>query len=137
MEQHFLFSMAGVLIGLCLAAAASWIRKRQQKIEVQFAQNTAARIIDEAKKDANAIKKEAEIHARDSVQQERVEFDKEVRETKRELQSQEKRLFAKEEALEKRVESLEKRERRHWRKNRLNVIVRWTPRNANGSKLLD
>jgi ribonucrease Y len=102
--------MAGAVIGFCIAALVAWVRSRQQKMELQHAQNTAARIIDEAKKDANAIKKEAEIHARDSVQQERADFDKEVRETKRELQSQEKRLFSKEEGLERRVESLDKRE---------------------------
>ena len=110
LDSKILFIVVGAVIGLCIAALAAWVRSRQQKMDLQLAQNTAARIIDEAKKDANAIKKEAEIHARDSVQQERADFDKEVRETKRELQSQEKRLFTKEEALEKRVESLDKRE---------------------------
>jgi ribonucrease Y len=110
LDFRILFIMAGAVIGFCIAALVAWVRSRQQKMELQLAQNTAARIIDEAKKDANAIKKEAEIHARDSVQQERADFDKEVRETKRELQSQEKRLFSKEEGLERRVESLDKRE---------------------------
>jgi ribonucrease Y len=108
--EHSILFILGLLIGVGAAVLIGWVRKRQQQAEEQAAQITAARIIDEAKKDATAIKKEAEIHARDSVQQERLEFDKEVRETRRELQALEKRLFSKEEGLEKRIDSLEKRE---------------------------
>jgi ribonuclease Y len=86
LDANIFSIVIGVLIGVGSALVIVWIRKKQQQAELQIAQNTAARIIDEAKKDANAIKKEAEIYARDSVQQERIEFDKEVRETRRELQ---------------------------------------------------
>jgi ribonucrease Y len=110
LEQSILFIVIGLIIGVGSAVAITWIWKRQQQVEQQAAHNSAARIIDEAKKDANAIKREAEIHARDSVQQERLEFEKEVRETRRELQALEKRLVAKDEGLEKRIDSLEKRE---------------------------
>ena len=110
LEANIFSIVIGLLIGVGLSVVIAWIRRKQQQTELQLAQNTAARIIDEAKKDANAIKKEAEIHARDSVQQERVEFDKEVRETRRELQALEKRLISKDEGLEKRADSIEKRE---------------------------
>ena len=110
LEANIFSIVIGLLIGVGLSLVIAWIRRKQQQTELQLAQNTAARIIDEAKKDANAIKKEAEIHARDSVQQERVEFDKEVRETRRELQALEKRLISKDEGLEKRADSIEKRE---------------------------
>lgn len=110
LEANILSIVIGLLIGVGLSVVFVWIRRKQQQTQLQLAQNTAARIIDEAKKDANAIKKEAEIHARDSVQQERVEFDKEVRETRRELQALEKRLISKDEGLEKRADSIERRE---------------------------
>jgi ribonucrease Y len=110
LEANIFSIVIGLLIGVGLSLVIVWIRKKQQQTELHLAQNTAARIIDEAKKDANAIKKEAEIHARDGVQQERVEFDKEVRETRRELQALEKRLISKDEGLEKRADSIEKRE---------------------------
>ena len=110
LEQSILFIVIGLIIGVGSALVIAWIWKKQQQVEQQAAHNSAARIIDEAKKDANAIKREAEIHARDSVQQERLEFEKEVRETRRELQALEKRLVAKDEGLEKRIDSLEKRE---------------------------
>jgi ribonuclease Y len=110
LETNIFSIVIGVLIGVGSALVIAWVRTKQQQAELNIAQNTAARIIDEAKKDANAIKKEAEIYARDSIQQERIEFDKEVRETRRELQALEKRLLGKDEALEKRADSIEKRE---------------------------
>jgi ribonucrease Y len=110
LDANIFSIVIGVLIGVGSSLAIAWIRRKQQQAELQIAQNTAARIIDEAKKDANAIKKEAEIYARDSLQQEHIEFEKEVRETRRELQAQEKRLVSKDEGLEKRIDSIEKRE---------------------------
>jgi ribonuclease Y len=105
-----MLAIAGLLAGVLITVAVSWIRNRQRQAHVETAKNAAARIVEEAKKDANAIKKEAEIQAKDSVLKERLEFEKEVRETRRELQSQEKRLVGKEEAIDKRVEFIERRE---------------------------
>ncbi|OGQ76156.1 MAG: ribonuclease Y [Deltaproteobacteria bacterium RIFCSPLOWO2_12_FULL_60_16] len=102
--------IAGLLVGVLLALAIAWLRRKQQRGQMELAQGTAARIIEEAKKEASAIKKEAEIQARDSVLQARTDFEKEVRETRRELQALEKRLINKEENLDKRVEAAEKRE---------------------------
>jgi ribonuclease Y len=79
-------------------------------MQIELAQDAAARIIEEAKRDASAIKKEAEVESKDSVIKEKADLEKEVRETRRELQSFEKRLVTKEEALEKRVDSVEKRD---------------------------
>jgi ribonuclease Y len=104
------FGIAGLLVGVCLALLVVWVRRKQRRVEMELAQNAAARIIEEAKKDAAAIKKEAEIQAKDSVVKEKLDFEKEVRETRRELQNTEKRLVGKEESLDKRVESIEKRE---------------------------
>ncbi|HXV80746.1 MAG TPA: ribonuclease Y [Candidatus Binatia bacterium] len=102
--------MAGLFLGVCLALSIVWMRRKQQRAEVELAQNAAARIIEEAKKDADAIKKEAELQTKDSLLKEKIEFEKEVRETRRELQTFEKRLVSKEEALEKRLDGAEKRE---------------------------
>jgi ribonucrease Y len=94
--------------GILLAMAVVWVRDKKGKAETETAKNTAARILEEAKKDATAIKKEAELHATDSVLKERAELEKEVRETRRELQNQERRLISKEEGIDKRVDSLDK-----------------------------
>jgi ribonucrease Y len=110
LDQNIWFGVAGLLLGVCLALSVVWMRRKQQRAEAELAQNAAARIIEEAKKDAGAIKKEAEIQVKDSLIKEKIDFEKEVRETRRELQAFEKRLVSKEEALDKRVDSVEKRD---------------------------
>jgi ribonuclease Y len=108
--QYIVIGLAGVFFGILVSLLAVWIRRKQRQLEIQLAENTAARIIDEAKKDANATKKDAEIQAKDSILRERMDFEKEVRETRRELQGLEKRLVSREEGLDKRLEAIEKRE---------------------------
>jgi ribonuclease Y len=110
LDQSIVFGIAGLLLGVLLALLIVWVRRKQRRMELEVAQNAAARIVEEAKKDAGAIKKEAELQAKDSVVKEKLEFEKEVRETRRELQTAEKRLVSKEEALDKRIDSIDKRE---------------------------
>jgi len=110
LDQNIWFGIAGLLLGASLVLLLVWARRKQQRAEIELAQNAAARIIEEAKKDAGAIKKEAEIQVKDSLIKEKLDFEKEVREIRRELQALEKRVISKEETLDKRVDSLEKRE---------------------------
>ena len=111
MDQNIWFAIAaGLLLGVCLALSVVWMRRKQQRTEVELAENAAARIIEEAKKDAGAIKKEAEIQVKDNLIKEKMDFEKEVRETRREFQAFEKRLVSKEEGLDKRIDSVEKRD---------------------------
>ena len=110
LDQNIWFGISGLLLGVFLALSIVWVRRKQQRTQIELAQNAAARIIEEAKKDAGAIKKEAEIQVKDSLIKEKVDFDQEVRETRREIQTFEKRLLSKEEALEKRIDAVEKRD---------------------------
>lgn len=110
LDQNIWFGIAGLLLGVLFALSTVWVRRKQQRTEIELAENAAARIIEEAKRDAGAIKKEAEIQAKDGLVKEKMDFEKEVRETRRELQAFEKRLVGKEEALDKRVDSVEKRD---------------------------
>ncbi len=110
LDQNIWFGIAGLLLGVLFALSIVWVRRKQQRTEIELAENAAARIIEEAKRDAGAIKKEAEIQAKDSLIKEKMDFEKEVRETRREFQTFEKRLVGKEEALDKRVDSVEKRD---------------------------
>ncbi|MDH3443576.1 MAG: ribonuclease Y [Deltaproteobacteria bacterium] len=93
-----------------MALFVAWIRNKQNHAELEAGKQGASRIIEEAKKDGAAIRKEAEIQAKDSILREKAEFEKEVRETRRELQNQEKRLIGKEEMIDKRVDVVDKRE---------------------------
>lgn len=110
MEFFALIGIGSFLGGVSLSLAISWLRSRQRRIQVELAQSTAARIMEEAKKEATTIKKEAEIQSKDNLLQARTDFEKEVRETRRELQTLEKRLINKEEGIDKRIETAEKRD---------------------------
>ena len=61
MDSSLLFGLIGLIIGTGLAAGFFWLRAKQERAETGAAQKTAARILEEAKKDASAIRKEAEI----------------------------------------------------------------------------
>ncbi|MET0503129.1 MAG: ribonuclease Y [Candidatus Binatia bacterium] len=110
LDQNTLFAIVGLLLGVVVTLSIVWVRRKQQRMQIELAQDAAARIVEEAKRDAGAIRKEAEIEAKDSVIKEKADLEKEVRETRRELQSFEKRLVGKEEALDKRLDSVEKRD---------------------------
>ncbi len=110
MNEVVLVGLAGLVGGVILALVFTWIRSKQSQGQLESAKQGASRIIEEAKKDAAVIRKEAEIQAKDIVLRGKADFEKEVREARRELQSQEKRLIGKEELIDKRVDSVDKRE---------------------------
>jgi ribonucrease Y len=110
LNQPALFGLAGLVAGLVIALLFAWVRSKQNQAEREAAKQAAARIVEEAKKDASGIRKEAEIQIKDDVLKEKAEFEREVRDTRRELQNQEKRLIGKEEMIDKRAESIDKRE---------------------------
>ncbi|MCH8055654.1 MAG: DUF3552 domain-containing protein, partial [Deltaproteobacteria bacterium] len=105
-----LVGVVGLLGGVLLALSIAWLRRKQRRLQMELAQSTAARIIEEAKKEANAIKKDAEIQGKDGILRAKGDFEREVRETRRELLVLEKRLLNREESLDKRIEMAEKRE---------------------------
>jgi ribonuclease Y len=110
LNQPVLFGLAGLVGGVILALVFAWIRSKQSQGQREAANQAATRIIEEAKKDASGIRKEAEIQAKDGILKEKSEFERELRETRRELQNQEKRLIGKEEMIDKRAEAVDRRE---------------------------
>jgi ribonuclease Y len=86
------------------------LRERLFKNRLTAAENLSARIVDEAKKEAETIKKEAVIQAKENVLKIKSEFDKESRDRKLELDNLEKKIRSKEENLDKRIDQLAQRE---------------------------
>lgn len=68
-------------------------------------------IVEDAKKKAENLLKEAQVEAKDRLFKMKSEFDSETAETRGELKNQEKRLIQKEENLEKKNEHIEKKEK--------------------------
>ena len=104
-----LLGVIGFILGGLVSSSIFLFRRKQRQIQIELERSTAARIIEEAKKEASAIRREGEIQAKDSILKSRVEFEKEVRETRREVQELERKLFRAEESLDKRIDKVEKR----------------------------
>jgi len=109
LEINVLLGVIGFILGGLVSSSIFLFRRKQRQIQIELERSTAARIIEEAKKEASAIRREGEIQAKDSILKSRVEFEKEVRETRREVQELERKLFRAEESLDKRMDKVEKR----------------------------
>lgn len=103
-----------VVISLVTALIGAWIgffiRKSIAEAKISSAEHAAEQIVENAKKDAEALKKETVVEAKDEVHRLRTEADKDIRERRNEIQRQERRLLQKEETLDKKIESLERKE---------------------------
>lgn len=100
-----------ILLGLFVGAAVGYFyRKSVAEAKIAGARNAADQIIEDAKRDAEAMKKESLLEAKDEIHKLRSDAEREVRERRNELQKQENRLLQKEENLDRKDESLNKRE---------------------------
>ena len=89
----------GVLLGYALSRKLS--QKKRESSEI-----LSSRIVDEAKKEAETIKKEAVLQAKENLLKVKTEFEKDTRERKVELDNLERRLRSKEENIDKRIDAL-------------------------------
>ncbi|MDR2711681.1 MAG: ribonuclease Y, partial [Clostridiales bacterium] len=107
------------MIPVCLALGATagyLIRKNLAEAKIRSAEEAAAKILLEAKKEAETKKKEALLEAKDEIHKVRTESEKENKERRNEIQRQEKRLQQKEESLDRKLENLEKKEENNKKK---------------------
>ena len=105
---------AGLITGLVFAFV-SQARLKTQKIAIEL---DKAKIVDEAQKKAEGIKKEAHVEAKEVLYQAKAEAEKEIRERRSELNHLDKRLRQKEESIEKKYEQIEKRDQELNRKEK-------------------
>lgn len=99
------------LIGLIVGAVVSYvIIKRVNDSKVTGARSSAELIVEEAKREAEALKKEAILEAKDETHVLRTEAENDIRDRRSELQKQENRLLQKEENLDRKDDALNKRE---------------------------
>jgi ribonucrease Y len=104
----------GVFVGMRL-------RRKIAESQLAGAEQAAAKILEDARKEADTLRKEAIIQAKDTVLEAKSDWEQESRELRRELQAHEKRLLQKEEHLDRkssqvdaREEELNKQERGIW-----------------------
>ena len=107
-SSMIIFVIIGVLfLGIALGYILNLMLARKKH---QYAEAFSERIITEAKKDADTIKKEALLQAKESLLKTKSEFEKDTKERKAELDNLEKRIRQKEEGLDKRSDSLSQKE---------------------------
>ncbi|HEY5548092.1 MAG TPA: ribonuclease Y [Coriobacteriia bacterium] len=93
----------GVLLG-------NVFRKNFGEKQLDNARDSAGHIVADAEKQAETLRKEAVIEAKDEVFRLRAEAETEAKERRKEITSLESRLLQREESIERRAESLDKRE---------------------------
>lgn len=104
-------TIISILLGLIVGAVVGYfIRRSIAEAKIAGAKNAAEQILEDAKRDADSLKKEALLEAKDEIHKLRTEAEREVRERRNELQKQENRLLQREENLDRKDEALNKRE---------------------------
>jgi len=103
-----------IFLGIIVFAAgfllAFWIRTRLTARKISAADDEAHKIIEDAQKESDTIRKEAKLHAKDELYQMKVDFENETKEIRSEFKSLEKRLAQKEEGIDRKTEQLERRD---------------------------
>ena len=106
-----IWSLIALVVGISLGFGIGYfIRKSLAEAKIASAETAARDIIDKATKEAEALKKEMVLEAKDEVFKLRTEAEKDIRERRNEIQRLERRLLQKEESLDKKLESLEQKE---------------------------
>ena len=96
-------------VGAAAVAFALWSRSEKGRRQLEAAASEAHRIVEEARREAAAIRKDAELHAHEETRRLRAEVDRKIEDQQRELQSLEKRSVSREEALERRAAAVDER----------------------------
>ncbi|HEY5277390.1 MAG TPA: ribonuclease Y [Coriobacteriia bacterium] len=94
---------AGALLGF-------YLRKTFGEKQLDAARSSAGRIVADAEKQAETLRKEAVLEAKDEVFKIRADAEADAKERRKELTALETRLMQREESMERRAESLDKRE---------------------------
>jgi ribonuclease Y len=106
-----IITIISILLGLIVGAVVGYfVHKSIAEAKVAGARNAAEQILEDAKRDADSLKKEALLEAKDEIHKLRTEAEREVRERRNEMQKQENRLLQREENLDRKEETLSKRE---------------------------
>jgi ribonucrease Y len=103
-----------VIVGIGAGAAAMWFvdrlrRRRVSELEAG-AHATAARVLEEARKEGESIRKEAQTQAKDLIVQAKGDWEREARDQRQEIGAVERRIAQKEESIDRKIETFAARE---------------------------
>ena len=98
-----LLVLVGLIVGIIIMFIANFIRKNS-------ANDKADKIIENARNEADKIKKDYIAEAKSEINELKIKTDEEIKERKQEIKESESRLLAREENMDRRDENLQKRE---------------------------
>ncbi|NLC44391.1 MAG: ribonuclease Y [Clostridiales bacterium] len=99
-----------MVVAIVCLGIGYYYRKRIAEGKISTAEEAATKIVEEAEKQAEAMKREILLEAKEETHKLRNEVEKESRERRNEAQRTERRLHQKEENLDKKLDALESRE---------------------------
>lgn len=85
-------------------------KKKQDARDLESAENRSKKMIDDAKQEAERIKKDAMIEAKDEVIKQKEEADREIKQKKAEIEKAEQRVNQRQDLVDKRFDLIEEKE---------------------------
>jgi ribonucrease Y len=114
-----------IVIALAVGTVAGYlIRKMIAEARIKSAEAAAQKIVDDAKQEATALKREKYLEAKEEAHRLRHEVERESKERRSELQRMERRLMQKEESLDRKTSSIERKEEELRKKDEENKLTR-------------
>lgn len=98
--------IVGVIIGYIIVSIA---KSKADKDKINSAENLSRRIIEDATKDAETLKKETLLTAKDEIYRLKQNIEQEQQKKRNELNKQEQRLINKEENLDKKIDKVDRK----------------------------
>jgi ribonuclease Y len=108
--NQLMYVLIALIAGLIAGSAFIFISMAGLKNRKVAIENERTKIIEDARREGERIKKEALVEAKDVVYQSKAEAEKDIRERRSELNHLDKRLRQKEESLDRKFDHMEKRE---------------------------
>jgi len=109
LELYIVIPMVVVLLGL--GFFAGWyLNARADQHKISSAQERAKRVVEEAERDANTLKKEKLLEVKDEWYKKKKEFDSEAQSKRNKLEASQKQIANREENLERKLDLLNKKE---------------------------
>ena len=111
MDGVLMMVLIGIVSAVIAFIAGQKIYEAKTRRQVDNAEKRAQEIIEQAKKDAQARRREAEVEVKDLLFRMRSEFEEETKRRREELNKIEQRLMQKEENIDRRLDILEAKEK--------------------------
>jgi ribonucrease Y len=109
MPDTYIWIIAAVVAAICLFVGYFY-RKNMAEAKIGRADEVAKKILADSEAEAEALRKESVLEAKDEVYRLKNECDKELRNRRTEMQRVERRLTQKEDTIERKIASLESKE---------------------------